>query len=96
MSTNIWDEEGKKMKKRRKELGMSQSDVALIVGVKQGAISKYEKGYSGASETRRKIWEALEKATTAVTTGGGGGGAPHRVSKRKREENGNGNTTGKG
>lgn len=59
MSKEFWVEEGKKIRLARLARKMSQTELAKAAGVKQGVVSKYERGEPGAAETRRKIMEAL-------------------------------------
>lgn len=52
---------GEQIKKRREELGMSQSELAKTIGVTQGSIGNYETGVSNPKmELMPKIFEALQ------------------------------------
>lgn len=52
---------GERIKKRREELGMSQSELAKRVGVTQGSIGNYETGVSNPKmELMPKIFDALK------------------------------------
>lgn len=51
---------GENIRKRREELGMSQLDLAKMIGVTQGSIGNYESGVSNPKmELLPKIFEAL-------------------------------------
>lgn len=56
--------DGKRVLQRRKQLGISQEDLALLVGVSQHQISKYERN---ANNPRADILEALADALQTTT-----------------------------
>lgn len=56
--------DGKRVLQRRKQLGISQEDLALLVGVSQHQISKYERN---ANNPRADILEALSDALQTTT-----------------------------
>ena len=52
----------KEITRRRKELGLSQSDLAKLVGVSQPMISQYESGdYNFTLETLCKVFAAIQE-----------------------------------
>ncbi len=58
---------GEKIKKARKDKGMTQVQLAMCLGVKSAAISKYEKELVSPSwETISRIAEALNITTTEL------------------------------
>ena len=53
--------DGKRLRKRRRELALSQEDVVRMTGVAQGTISDLEQDKRGArASTLRKLAKALE------------------------------------
>lgn len=58
---------GEKMKKVRKEKGLSQQELGKIIGIKQQTVAQYEKvPYTPKYDTVRKIAEALDCPINAL------------------------------
>lgn len=59
----MWDMEPKDIKKLRLRLGFSQADFAMLVGVNQATVSKWETGSIGISRLAYRAMEPLQGLT---------------------------------
>ncbi len=63
--TTIDTSVGKRIRQRRKELGLSQSELANRIGVKFQQVQKYETGVNRVAASR--LWNIAETLQVAIT-----------------------------